>query len=48
METEQMFCYLPTLDTVVSFHNKENMGLLAAEKLTAPIFFYATPSSVGH
>lgn len=46
MEEERMFVYLPTLDTVITM--SEPMALVTAEKLSAPIVFYALPSEVGH
>lgn len=45
-ETERIFVYLPTLDTVITM--SEPMALVTAEKLSAPIVFYALPSEVGH
>jgi hypothetical protein len=45
-EEEEMFVYLPTMETVIRM--SEPMALMTAEKLTAPIVFYALPSEVGH
>lgn len=45
-EEEQMFVYLPTMEIVITM--SEPMALMTAEKLSAPIVFYALPSEVGH
>lgn len=45
-EVPRIFVYLPTLDTVITM--PDNTALVVAEKLGAPIVFYALPSEVGH
>lgn len=45
MEPEEIFVYLPTMETVIRM--SEPMALMTAEKLSAPIVFYAIPSDVG-
>ena len=45
-EEEEIFVYLRPMGTVIRM--SEPMALMTAEKLTAPIVFYALPSEVGH